>query len=361
MRVLDAAAVQAAVLGGSILAGGGGGWVKAGLELGTLSVTYGRPRLASLDELPDDGLVLTVSQIGAPAAPEAHMEPRDFVRAAELLVRELGQPVVAAMTAQNGSSTTVHGWLHAAAMDGVVVADVAGDGRAHPTANMGAMGLAGRPDFLTIQAGAGGDRAAHRYVELVVRGSLALTARVVRQAAVEAGGFVANARTPLPVSFLRQHGAVGAISFALELGQVLLEAQPRGPEAMLEALGSRVDGRELARGRVRQRELETRNAYDLGRLVVEELELTVCNEYMTAERAGERLASFPDVLCTLSAATGLPISAADSRVGDEVVVVAIPGKNIPLGAGVRDPSVYPEVEQMIRKELAAYALAAAGA
>ena len=53
-------------------------------------------------------------------------------------------PVVAVLTAQNGASTTLNGWIQSA-MLGVKVLDAAGDVRAHPTGKLGGMGLtAGR-------------------------------------------------------------------------------------------------------------------------------------------------------------------------------------------------------------------------
>ena len=55
------------------------------------------------------------------------------------------------------------------------------------------------------------------------------------------------ARNPLPASYVREHGAVGALSFALELGEAILDAEPAGAEAVMEAvaesLGGRIAGR----------------------------------------------------------------------------------------------------------------------
>ena len=78
---------------------------------------------------------------------------------------------------------------------------------------------------------------------------------------------------------------------------------------------------------------------------------------MTAEAGGERVATFPDVLTTLSVKTGAIISIANLREGDEVAVLHVPKANVLLGDGVREPSVYPEVEAMLGKPLAEHALA----
>ncbi|MGZ4165902.1 MAG: DUF917 domain-containing protein [Solirubrobacteraceae bacterium] len=355
MRELDLHAVHAAVAGGSVLAAGGGGWVDHGLLVGTTAVQYGTPRLAGLDELDPDAMLATVSAIGAPAAVGWEMRPGDYVRALQLLMEAVDEPIVGTVTAQNGSSTTCNGWV-ASAVLGTVVVDAAGDGRAHPTGKMGSFGLAADDDYQTVQAVAGGKRSEDRYLEVVARGSVRHTANVLRTASHQSGGFISCARNPLPVSFVAEHAAVGAISFALDLGEAILAAEPRGAQRMIDVTAEHLGGRILATGRVRRRVLRTENAFDIGTVEVAELELGFVNEYLTAEAAGERLATFPDVLTTLSVQTGRIISIANLREGDEVAVLHVPKANVPLGDGVREPSVYPEVEAMLGKPLAEYAL-----
>lgn len=356
MRELDRQAVEAAVAGGSVLAAGGGGWVEHGYLVGRTAVSYGTPRLATLDEVAGDATIVTVSAIGAPAARNWEMRPSDYVRALRLLSEALEQPVVGTITAQNGSSTTCNGWIQSAVL-GTLVIDAAGDGRAHPTGKMGSLGLAADPDYRTVQAAAGGNRSQDRYLEVVTRGTVRHTANVLRTAAVASGGFIAAARNPLPAAYVREHGAVGAISFALRLGEAILAAGPKGPEAVADAITSILGGRILGRGTVRHKQLRTEGGFDIGTLEVAELELGFVNEYMTAEATGERLATFPDVITTLSAVDGRPVSIADIRDGDEVAVLAVDKTQVPLGAGVREPSVYPEVEDLLGKPLVHHALA----
>lgn len=357
MRELDRSAVDAAVAGGSVLAAGGGGWVDHGYLVGRTAVSYGAPTLATLDEIADDAALVTVSAIGAPAARDWEMRPGDYVRALQLLIEALDEPIVGTITAQNGSSTTCNGWVQSAVL-GTLVIDAAGDGRAHPTGKMGSMGLAADPDYRTVQAAAGGNRAQDRYLEVVTRGSVRHSAEVLRTAAVASGGFIAAARNPLPASYVREHGAVGAISFALGLGEAMVDAEPAGPEAVMEAITASLGGRIVGHGSVRAKQLRTEGGFDIGALEAGELELGFVNEYMTIEAAGERLATFPDVITTLSTRDGRPVSIADIRDGDEVAVLAVDKSRVPLGDGVKEPSVYPEVEEMLGKPLAEHALAA---
>jgi DUF917 family protein len=356
VRDLDLAAVHAAVAGGSVLAAGGGGWVDHGLLVGSTAVQYGTPRLATLDEIDPEAMLATVSAIGAPAAVGWEMRPGDYVRALELLMEAVEDPIVGTVTAQNGSSTTCNGWV-ASAVLGTLVIDAAGDGRAHPTGKMGSFGLAADDDYETVQAVAGGNRAQKRYLEVVTRGTVRHTATVLRTASEQSGGFISAARNPLPASFVAQHAAVGAISFALSLGEAILAAEADGPRRMIDVIASHLGGRLLTEGAVRERVLRTENAFDIGTITVVDVELGFVNEYLTAESGGERLATFPDVLTTLSLRTGRIISIADLRVGDEVAVLHVPKAQVPLGDGVHEPSVYPEVEAMLGKPLAEYALA----
>ena len=356
MRDLDLHAVHAAVAGGSVLAAGGGGWVDHGLLVGTTAVQYGTPRLAALDEVDPDAMLATVSAIGAPAAEGWEMRPSDYVRALQLLMEAVPDPILGTVTAQNGSSTTCNGWV-ASAVLGTLVIDAAGDGRAHPTGKMGSFGLAADDNYETVQAVAGGNRAADRYLEVVTRGTVRQTANVLRTAADRSGGFIACARNPVRASFVARHAAVGAISFALALGEAILAARDAGPRRMIEVTAEHLGGSVIAEGPVRSRRLRTENAFDVGTVEVGELELGFVNEYMTAEAGGERVATFPDVLTTLSVKTGAIISIANLREGDEVAVLHVPKANVPLGDGVKEPSVYPEVETMLGKPLAQYALA----
>jgi DUF917 family protein len=146
-------------------------------------------------------------------------------------------------------------------------------------------------------------------------------------------------------------------SFALRLGEAMLAAAPRGAEAVLDSITETLGGRILGRGTVRRKQLRTERGFDIGAIDLDEFELGFVNEYMTVEAGGQRLATFPDVITTLSLGDGRPVSIADIAEGDDVAVLAVDKSRVPLGAGVKEPSVYPEVEEMLGRPLAEQALA----
>jgi DUF917 family protein len=116
----------------------------------------------------------------------------------------------------------------------------------------------------------------------------------------------------------------------------------------------------VARGRVRTLTRDSASGFDVGTAMVDgdgsPVELAFCNEYMTVERAGRRLFTFPDLIVVLGRETGAPVSVAELAPEQEVVVVTVDRRHVMLGAGVWDPTVYPEIEAVMGKDIARYAL-----
>src|SRR5580692_2351138 len=221
-RILGLPDVEAAIRGGSVFAAGGGGWADHGRMLGTAAVTIGHPELVSIDEVPDDAFIATAAAIGAPAGTtEWQMLGVDYVKAVEMLQESLGAPIYGLMIGQNGMSSTMNAWLPSALL-GTKVVDAVGDIRAHPTGDMGSIGLANSPQQM-IQSAVGGNRARNSYIELVIRGATAKVSPVLRTAADMSGGFIASCRNPVPASYVRKNAALGGISIALALGQAILD------------------------------------------------------------------------------------------------------------------------------------------
>src|SRR6478752_345829 len=234
-RILVEKDVEAAVKGGSVYAAGGGGWADHGRMLGYAAVNVGKPELVSIDELKDDDWIATAAAIGAPASTTPwEMQGIDYVKAVQLLQDELGEKLSGLIIGQNGKSSTLNGWLPSAIL-GTKVVDAVGDIRAHPTGDMGSIGLAGSPEPM-IQTAVGGNREENRYIELVVRGATAKVSPVLRTASDMSGGFIASCRNPVRNSYVRQHAALGGISLALTLGEAILAAEARGGHAVIDTI-----------------------------------------------------------------------------------------------------------------------------
>jgi len=224
---------------------------------------------------------------------------------------------------------------------------------------------------------------------------------MVRRASVQAGGLVAVARNPVTASYAKEHAAPGAIRMCLQVGQAILEAREDSPAAAAAAAARASGGAVICYGKVTFKELETSGGFDTGRIVIVgespagddrrvdvangQIELAFCNEYLTLEaafgsatgggagsvvvRAGGssaggdagsvgrsvRLATFPDLIVTMDLRSGMPVSSAEIREGQEFAVVVVPRHRLILGAGVKDPKLYRDVERAVGKDLVSYA------
>ena len=144
-----------------------------------LALDAGLPKLASLEELPEDAVLVTVSAVGAPAAAGQFCTPMHYVRAVELL-KERGLRVDGLITSENGGLASVNGWFQSAVL-GIPVVDAPCNGRAHPMGTMGSIGLHAKLDYVSRQAAAGGNPETGKYVELAVAGSIVEASRLIRQ------------------------------------------------------------------------------------------------------------------------------------------------------------------------------------
>ncbi len=347
--------LEAAVVGGSLYGGGGGGASSIGLEMGNLALSLGDPRLISIDDIPGDSILVTASAVGAPAAAGRHAKAYHYLKAVDLLVKYSGVSVCGFISNECGGLASVNGWVQAAAF-GLPVVDAACNGRAHPTGAMGSMGLHLKPGYVSLQVGVGGGEERGTYIEVFARGGIERASNMIRHAAVQAGGLVAVARNPVEASYVEKHGAPGAIGRCVEVGRAMLDAAGKSPGAAVEAAANAAGGGVVCVGEVLRKDIETTGGFDVGVVEIEGgYGLVFWNEYMTLEKSGERLATFPDLMATLDADTGFPLSSAEVQAGQRVAVVVVPKDSLILGAGVKDKGLYSAIERITGKDVIKYA------
>jgi DUF917 family protein len=223
------------------------------------------------------------------------------------------------------------------------------------------MGVANDLEYHTIQAVAGGKPEKGNYMEVVVSGTSAKTSKILRIASDLSGGFIAAARHPLTAKYIKENAAIGGLSKAIDLGNAIIEAEPEGPEAVITAICKQTNGEIVGRGKVSKKAMHyTDEAFDIGTIEVEagnrQLILHVMNEFMAIEDGDHnRLSTYPDVIAVFSTETGDPLSTNEIEEGMELAVFKIDKSQVPLSSSVKDPSVYPEVEEALGIKLYDYA------
>ncbi len=338
--------IEAAVIGGAILGGGGGGDLKEGKRFAKLALEFGNPQVKSIEKLPKDSLIVTVSAVGAPSAKDKHVTPSHYVRAVEVIQDQLKKEIGGMITNEIGGFAVVNGLIQSAVL-GIPVVDAACNGRAHPTGTMGAMGLSKMEEYVSHQVAVGGS--AERYVETYSKGSLTATAKLIRRAAVVAGGLVAVVRNPVSVKYAKENAALGALSQAIELGETSLHG--KNAKDKIERVVDKLNGNIAAQGEVLKVELNSKGGFDVGEVHLKNCSLSFWNEYMTMDAGKERIATFPDLIMTMDSETGLPITSAEIRKGQDVTIITTPAKNLNLGSGMQDLDLFNVVEKTLGKDI----------
>lgn len=365
--------IEAAVLGGLTLGGGGGGLPEMGLEMGLLAHRVGRPRLIDVNSLRDDEYVVCVSAVGAPAASESVPALNDFALALQMLERTAGIKISGLITNENGALSTLNAYM-ASAASGIPMLDLAANGRAHPTTLMGAMGLERLPDYESFQVVVTAERGATsaergRTTQIAVRGSLDAGGRVVRDAAAQAGGLVVVARNPVPLGYARTAGVEGALAEAIRIGKHMLAARPHGPDALRNAVKEAASLESISVGTVVGNDIQTQNGFDAGVITVADdggarYELTFLNEFMSVDTVptsansaggGTRLATFPDLIVLLNVETGMPLTTAQVRRDMRVEIGVAPKSSLLLGRGMTNPDLFLLLEDTLQRPFVSYA------
>jgi uncharacterized protein len=345
--------ISPAIVGGMLLSAGGSGRSRVAKDtrFGEMACALGPISLLPIDQVDHHADVLVATAVGAPGGGRQLANPDHSISAARQLI-EMSKATPDAVIP--GHVPGMYGWLIAAAL-GIPLLDAACNGRGHPTVKMGSLGLSSQPDFRLFQSGVGDN------IQIAVYGNILLTSHMMRAAAVQNGGLIMACRGPLQASLIRSAGALGAISYQLALGRAVLGAGSSG-NAKVEAALASTRGRLLAEGSVVANSVTYREGFDTGEVTVrcansqKEIILGVCNEFMSAEADGERISTFPDLIAAMDPKSGDVLAVSELLPNTPVVIFAVSKRDLPMGSGIFDPSIYPDVEHTMNTELARFAL-----
>ena len=348
IKVDDRIAEEAA-LGGAFFGGGGGGDLYLGLKHAKLAVELGEVIIVDVDNIPTNKYIATVSMVGAPAAKEAYILPTHFIKSTELFIKTADIPIGGLISSENGGYSTINGWLQSATLE-IPIVDAPADGRAHPMGIMGALGLHRVPGYISTQTATGGNREKGQYIEIIVKGSLEETTKLIREAAIQAGGLVAVTRNYVSPTYIKENAAVGALTQAIEVGKIIQENSSDVYQMINKIIKYLGAGEIIDSGEVEETKLETRGGFDLGiitRKGRKRYRITFWNEFLKLEDSeGKKYAIFPDLINIIDLHRGLPLTSANIKKGEKVVLLMVPKESLLLGTGVRDPKILRQVEEI---------------
>ena len=322
--------LDALSLGSVFLATGGGGdpylpmlLTKQALE------TFGPVRLIQVDDLDDDANIVALGAVGAPTVSLELLPSID--EASETLTAfethtQKAVDVVASFEVGGGNSLLP---IMAAAGRGLPVVDGDGMGRALPEAQMMTYAIAGAKPTPAVARDYAGNTASFNTSDT------ATYERHIRAFAMSAGGMITAAEHPMTGAFIKQAIIPGSLSFAIQLGRLLMEK--RGPVAQIvEPLQALFSGSVYGRcellftGKVVDKSTRITGGYDVGSAIIEDfdnihapLNIAIKNEYLLATQNDKVLASVPDLIVVVDYDTSEPINAERLKFGQRVGVLAV--------------------------------------
>ena len=126
-------------------------------------------------------------------------------------------------------------------------------------------------------------------------------------------------------------------------------------DGLLTALERELDCKVLGRGKVECVDLKISGGFDVGLVTVDTEEgpllVDFMNEYMTAERDGYRLGTFPDLVTFIDLEDRVPVCSAQIHAGQNVAVVCVPKEKLCLGRGMFLPELFEPCEKALDKKI----------
>jgi DUF917 family protein len=326
VRLIGKQEIEDIAVGAALLGTGGGGDPYIG-KLMTLQAIeeFGPIKLLSVDEVPDDALVVPSGMMGAPTVmvekiPSGH----EAIKAFQNLESYLGKKIFATMPIEAGGINSLLP-LALAARLGLPVIDVDGMGRAFPELQMVTFYLDGISATPMVIADEKGNTTLLNTIDNV------WAERIARNATIQKGGSVMMAIYPMNGKHLKDSGIHNILQLEENIGKTIRLAKKNNVNPINEVL-KLTQGIELFQGKVTDVNRKTETGFARGTATIEgihsfkgeNLELRFQNEHLIALTQKRLLCVTPDLIAVLDAETGLPITTEGLRYGARCVIIGIP-------------------------------------
>ena len=314
--------------GAALLGTGGGGDPYVGrLMVEQAMAEGGEVKLISLDEVPDDALIIPTAMMGAPTVlVEKIPSGRETLASLAALESYLGRRAFATMPIECGGINSTMPLVVGARL-GLPVIDADGMGRAFPELQMETFhvyGVPGTPMAITNEYGD---------TTIVVAHDNVMMEWLARGVTIRMGGAAYIAEYTMDGATARRTSISGTISLGIRIGRCLREARERHEDpfaALIEMLKDTPyrHGRVVFEGKVADVFRRTTEGFARGHAVIGSpagvcLQLTFQNEHLIARVDGQVLGIVPDLICILEAETAEPITTEAIRYGQRVKVMVI--------------------------------------
>lgn len=340
MKVFTKQNIIDLLYGCTVLGTGGGGGLEEGLEMMEEDFQAGRElKVVDVNDIPDDAYIATPYGCGAPTPAEGvvldekyrrlpQIEGSPTVLAYKKLEEFMGQKFYAVSSTELGGANTAEA-LHIACLLGIPIADADPAGRSVPELQHSTYYIKKVPIAPMGVATQFGDAIILSEVVDDLRAE-----DLVRAMAVVSNDLVGVVDHPTTGKIYRESVIVGAISYALRVGELLREARESGGNAA-EMIADNENGKVLFKGTVTAVPWETVDGFNIGEIQLagqdaydgETYRIWYKNENLISYRNDVIDVTCPDLICVFDK-DGTPVTNPDAKVGMEVTVIALPAPEI---------------------------------
>jgi len=326
LKYLTLEEVDYLAIGAAVLGSGGGGDPYLGKLMAKQAIEEkGEVPLITVDDVPDDELVIPSAMMGAPAVlleklPHGQ-EPEAAFRAVESFFHKKAFATISVEAGGINSCIPVY----TAARLQLPLVDCDGMGRAFPEIPMVTFSLAGVKASPMVCCDEKGNKVVldtidNDWVEILSR---AVTVAMGLSSMI--GLYVMDGKT------LKQHAVRGTISLAIEIGKRIVLSRKR-KESPVESILEVTRGFRLFEGKVVDVQRDLTTGFVRGRAQFEgtdtwrgrRFRLDFQNENLVAWLDDNPCAMVPDLITVLNIESGSPITTEHLRYGQRVVIIGMP-------------------------------------
>ena len=326
MREVGEGDLEDLAIGAAVLGTGGGGNPYIGKLLAKQAIReHGPVTLVSVDEVPDEAVVVPSAMMGAPTVMVEKLPRGDeIIHAFKALEDYLGRPITHTVSIEAGGLNSTTPFSVAARM-GIPLVDCDGMGRAFPeiqmvTATM--YGVSATPMALADDKG---------NTALINTVDNRWTERLARSITIDMGATAMIALYVLTGKQLKEAMVPGTLGLAQELGSLIRQTRAAHGDAV-GAILQRLNGFQIFSGKIADVRRRTEAGFAKGEARIEGIDqdagsvLTIRfqNEHLVAIRDDRIVATVPDLIIVLEADSGEPITTEELRYGFRVAVIVTP-------------------------------------
>lgn len=335
MRVLKRQEVIDIIYGCTILGTGGGGTLEGGIEIVEKDFEEGREFiLADLNEVPDEEIVACPYVCGSisPLSEEEEkkyaglpgMEVTEAMKSFQTLEEYFGKPFYGVISTELGGENTADAF-HVAALLGKPIIDADPAGRSVPELQHSTFYINDVPITPLAVATPFGDTAVINNVVNDLRAE-----DLVRAMACVSKNIIGVTDHPVKGSILKKSVIPSAITYSLNIGKALREANEKGKDAAV-AITEAAGGKILFRGEVKDYSWETLDGFTVGDVTMDgegefeghEYKVWYKNEHILSYRDGEVDVTVPDLICIIDS-EGVPVTNPYYEKGQRLTIFALP-------------------------------------